>query len=122
MGTSPNAGQRRHTAICCRRPVQTVPLVTMQPIFLSSSSSPSANEPLMGQDNREASLSALAVSYAVNTTSVKRQIEFVALYRVPLALSLGNGSGTEFGASQCITMGPCRLTRRLTLGVFIPLS
>ena len=35
-----------------------------------------------------------------------------------LGLTLGNGSGTDFGASQCIPMGPCRLT----LGVFIPLE
>ena len=31
-----------------------------------------------------------------------------------LILMLGNGSGTDFGASQCIPMGPCRLTHRLT--------
>ena len=33
-------------------------------------------------------------------------------------LTVGNGSGTHFGASQCIPMGPCRLT----LGVIIPLA
>ena len=27
-----------------------------------------------------------------------------------LAMMLGNGSGTHFGASQCIPMGPCHLT------------
>ena len=27
-----------------------------------------------------------------------------------LAMMLGNGSGTHFGASQCIPMGLCRLT------------
>ena len=37
-----------------------------------------------------------------------------------LGLTLGNGSGTDFGASQCIPMGPCRC--RLTLGVFIKLE
>ena len=37
-----------------------------------------------------------------------------------LGLTLGNGSGTDFGASQWIPMGPCRC--RLTLGVFIPLG
>ena len=40
-----------------------------------------------------------------------------------LGLTLGNGSGTDFGASQCIPMGPCRWRRRyrwrLTLGVGI---
>ena len=36
---------------------------------------------------------------------------------VTLGMTLGNRSGTDFGASQCIPMGPCRLT----LGVFIPL-
>ena len=35
---------------------------------------------------------------------------------------LGNGSGTDFGASQCIPMGPCRLTLRLPLGVVIALG
>ena len=39
-----------------------------------------------------------------------------------LAMTLGNGSGTHSGASQCIPMGPCHLTRRLPLGVFIPLE
>ena len=38
-----------------------------------------------------------------------------------LGLTLGNGSGTYFQASQCIPMGPCRCPCRLTLGVFIPL-
>ena len=38
-----------------------------------------------------------------------------------LVMMLGNGSGTHFGASQCIPMGSCRLTRRLTLGVVMPL-
>ena len=47
MGTAPNARGCRHTAFCGRRLVWTVSLVTMQPIFLSSSSSPSANEPLL---------------------------------------------------------------------------
>ena len=37
------------------------------------------------------------------------------VYRVTL------GSGTDFGASQCISMGWWRLTRLLTLGVFLPL-
>ena len=36
-----------------------------------------------------------------------------------LAMTLGNG--THFGASQCILMGPCSLTHRLTLGVVMPL-
>ena len=35
-------------------------------------------------------------------------------------MMLGNGSGTHFGA-QCFPMRPCHLTRRLTLGVVIPL-
>ena len=39
-----------------------------------------------------------------------------------LGLTLGNGSGTNFGESQCIPMGPCRLTRRLTLSVVMPLT
>ena len=39
-----------------------------------------------------------------------------------LYMTLRNGSGTDFGASQCIPMGPCFLTCRLTLGVFIPLA
>ena len=41
-------------------------------------------------------------------------------------MMLGNGFGTDFGALQCIPMGPCRLTRclplRLTLGVVMPLE
>ena len=37
-----------------------------------------------------------------------------------LGLTLGNGSRTDFGASQCIPMGSCRCRCRLTLGVFIP--
>ena len=39
-----------------------------------------------------------------------------------LAMMLGYGSGTHFGASQSIPMGPCRLTRRLMLGVVMPLN
>ena len=39
-----------------------------------------------------------------------------------LAMTLGDGSATDFGASQCIPMGPCHLTRRLTLGVVMPLT
>ena len=38
-----------------------------------------------------------------------------------LGLTLDNGSGTDFGASQSIPMGPCRCHCRLTLGVFMPL-
>ena len=37
-----------------------------------------------------------------------------------LGLTLGNGSLTDSGASQCIPIGPCRC--RLTIGVFIPLD
>ena len=45
-----------------------------------------------------------------------------------LGLTLGNGSGTDFGASQCIPIGPCDCRCRwcwrwrLTLGVSIPLG
>ena len=53
MDTAPNARRRHHTVIshchttfCRHHLVRTDPLVSMQPIFLSSSSSPSANEPL----------------------------------------------------------------------------
>ena len=46
---------------------------------------------------------------AVNTPSVKRKIYIESM------VTLGNGSGTDFGVSQCIPMGPCHLTRRLTL-------
>ena len=48
------------------------------------------------------------------TSSVSGSGSFEVL---PLAMMLGNGSGTDFGASQCIPMGPCRLT----LGVVMPL-
>ena len=51
-------------------------------------------------------------------TERQRQRHFEVL---TLGLMLGYGSGTDFQASQGIPMGPCRLTRRLTLGVFIPL-
>ena len=40
---------------------------------------------------------------------------------MPLAIMLGDGSGTDFGASQRIPMGPCCLACRLTFGVFMPL-
>ena len=61
----------------------------------------------------------------VNTPNVKRQRQIGSIgihcNIVTLLLTLGNGSGTDFGASQCIPMGPCRcrcrLTRRLTLGM-----
>ena len=36
------------------------------------------------------------------------------------ALKLGNRSGTNFGASQCILMGSCHLTCHLMLGVVMP--
>ena len=52
-------------------------------------------------------------SKAMNTPSVSGSGSFQVL---PLAMMLGNGSVTDFGASQCIPMGPCCLTRRLTLG------
>ena len=55
----------------------------------------------------------------MNTPSVSGSGSFEAL---PLAMMLGNGSGTYFGVSQCIPMGPCRLTLRLTLGVVMPLT
>ena len=41
---------------------------------------------------------------------------------VMLHMVLGNGLWTDFGASQCIPMGPCRLTRRLMLDVVMPLE
>ena len=57
-----------------------------------------------------------------NHTEHQRSGSFEVL---TLAMMLGNGSGIHFGASQCIPMGPCHLTRclmlRLTLGVVIPL-
>ena len=55
---------------------------------------------------------------AMNTPSISFEL-------LPLAMMLRNGSGTDFGASQCIPMGPCRLTQclmlHLTLGVVMPL-
>ena len=60
---------------------------------------------------------------AINTLSVSGSGSFEVL---PLAMTLGNGSGTDFGASQCIPMGPCCLTHRLplhlTLSVVMPLQ
>ena len=50
-------------------------------------------------------------------TERQRQRHFEVL---TLGLTIGNGSRTDFQASQCIPMGPCRC--RLTLGVFIPLN
>ena len=54
----------------------------------------------------------------MNTPSVSFEL-------LPLAMMLRNGSRTDFGASQCIPMGPCRLTQclmlHLTLGVVMPL-
>ena len=49
-----------------------------------------------------------------NRTERQRSGSFEVL---TLAMILGNGSGTHFGASQCIPMGPCRLTRRLSLSL-----
>ena len=56
-------------------------------------------------------------SKGINTPSVKRQASSGSFEVMTLGLTLENGSGTDFGASQCIPMGPCHLTRRLTLGV-----
>ena len=53
-----------------------------------------------------------------NHTERQRSGSFEVL---TLAMMLGNGSGTHFGASQCIPMGLCRLSRCLTLGVVMPL-
>ena len=53
----------------------------------------------------------------INTPSVKRQASSGSFEVLTLAMTLGNGSGTHFGALQCIRMGPCRLKCRLTLGV-----
>ena len=39
-----------------------------------------------------------------------------------LGLTLGNGSGTDFGASQCIPIGPWHCRCRLTLGVFAAIA
>ena len=55
----------------------------------------------------------------MNTPSVRGSGSFEVLL---LAMTLGNGSGTHFGASQCIPIGPCRLTRHLTLSVVMPLA
>ena len=59
----------------------------------------------------------------MNTPSVSGSSSFEVLL---LAMMLGNGSGTDFGASQCIPMGPYHLTRRLmlrlTLSVVMPLG
>ena len=61
------------------------------------------------------------ISLSHKHTERQRQRHFEV---VTLGLTLGNGYGTDFQASQCIPMGPCccRLTRRLTFGVFIPLT
>ena len=56
--------------------------------------------------------------YPHRASSGKVPLECV-MYMMTLPLTLGNGSGTHFGASQCIPMGPCRFTRHLTLGVGI---
>ena len=50
----------------------------------------------------------------MNTPSVSGSGSFEVLL---LAMMLGNGSGTHFGASQCIPMGPCRCRCHLTLSV-----
>ena len=50
----------------------------------------------------------IAFAKGINTPSGSFEV-------LTLGLMLGNGSGTDFGASQCIPMGPCRLT----LGVLI---
>ena len=55
----------------------------------------------------------------ITTPSVKRQASSGSFEVLTLAMMLGNGSGTHFGASQCIPMGHCRLTLRLPLGVAI---
>ena len=50
----------------------------------------------------------------------KRQPPSSSFEVLTLGLMHENGSGTNFGASQCIPMGPCCC--RLTLSVFIPLD
>ena len=56
----------------------------------------------------------------------ERQASSGSFEVLTLGLTLGNGSGTNFGASQCIPMGPCHCRRHwrccLTLSVFIPLG
>ena len=61
---------------------------------------------------------------AIPTPRVKHQAARGSFEVLTLGSTLGNGSGTDFGASQCIPMGPCRWRwrYRLTLGVFIPLE
>ena len=55
----------------------------------------------------------------------ERQASSGSFEVLTLGLTLGNGSGTNFGASQCIPMGPWHChwhwCCHLTLGVFIPL-
>ena len=59
--------------------------------------------------------SALQLSGAYTESQRNGSFEVLAL-----GFTLGNGSGTDFGVSQCIPMSPCRC--RLMLGVFIPLA
>ena len=51
----------------------------------------------------------------ITTPSVKPQASSGSFEVLTLAMTLGNGSRTHFGASQCIPIGPCHLTHRLTL-------
>ena len=45
----------------------------------------------------------------VNTPSVKRRVkrQIGSIGTIMYRVTLGNESGTDFGASQCIPMGPC---------------
>ena len=52
----------------------------------------------------------------------ERQASSGSFEVLTLGLTLGNGSWTNFGVSQCIPMEPCHCHCHLMLGVFMPLD
>ena len=90
MGTAPNARGCRHTAFCHCHLVRTVSLVTMQPLFLSSSSSPSANEPLrllFKSDYKTWSTCKSYSGYLLETLNNKRKSPYSAVFEVKAAIA-----------------------------------